>query len=477
MSELKEIKNKFTAAVHGTDDLVFREFTYQDLHGFVLYLDSLVDEKWLEDIFFKQLNQAPASKRSLQEALASASYEKKATIAECVPLLYKGQAAIVFYERGPSFFMVDAALSINRGIEEPTNERALQGTHEGFVESLLVNLHLVRRQATTEALIVRQKKVGKTIKKDVAIVYMHDRASDTVLAEIMKKLKAIDQDLTISPGVINELLQDSKRSIFPQILYSERPDVVVGNIAEGRIALLIEGNPTALILPVSFFSFLQAVDDYNFHFFLGSFLRSVRLLALCIAIFVPSLYISLVAFHFEIIPQPLIISVKSSLQNIPYPPLVEALIMEVTIELIREAGVRLPAPIGQTIGIVGGLVIGEAVVNAGLVSNMMIIVVAITAIASYVIPNTEMSSVVRLIRFPLMLASAAFGLLGVILSFFAILMHLVKLDSFGTPYFLPLAPFSLKGVKDGLLRFPYWLIQRHTRYASPYSKRESRKGG
>lgn len=187
----------------------------------------------------------------------------------------------------------------------------------------------------------------------------------------------------------------------------------------------------------------------------------------------PSLYIFLVAFHFEIIPQPLIISVKSSLQNIPYPPLIEALIMEVTIELIREAGVRLPAPIG----IVGGLVIGEAVVNAGLVSNMMIIVVAITAIASYVIPNTEMSSVVRLIRFPLMLASAAFGLIGVILSFFAILMHLVKLDSYGVPYFSPLAPFSLKGVKDGLLRFPTWLIQRHTRYASPHSKRESRKGG
>ncbi len=163
---------------------------------------------------------------------------------------------------------------------------------------------------------------------------------------------------------------------------------------------------------------MQSVDDYNVHFVLGSFFRLIRTIALLISILLPSLYISLVAFHFEIIPQPLIISVKSSLQNIPYPPLVEALIMEFTIELIREAGLRLPAPIGQTIGIVGGLVIGEAVVNAGLVSNIMIIVVAVTAISSFVIPSPEMGSVVRLSRFPLMLSAATFGLIGVVLTFF-----------------------------------------------------------
>nr|WP_265182121.1 spore germination protein [Geomicrobium sp. JCM 19055] len=304
---------------------------------------------------------------------------------------------------------------------------------------------------------------------------MEGKASPKLIKGVTKKLLSIKQDLISSPGSLDELLQDPKKSFFPQLLYTERPDTVVGNLHEGRIIILIEGNPTALIMPVSFFSFMQSTDDYNSHFVLGSFLRIIRTIALFISVFFPSIYISLIAFHFEIIPQPLIISVKSSLQNIPYPPIIEAMIMEFTIELIREAGIRLPAPIGQTIGIVGGLVIGEAVVNAGLVSNIMIIVVAITAVSSFVIPNPEMSSVIRLLRFPLMLAAATFGLIGVILCTFTIVMHLVKLESFGMPYLSPVAPFDRKKLKDTVIRFPMWLLEKDTIFTSNKLKTKKTK--
>lgn len=469
MVRLNEVKSEFYSKLHSSDDLITRPFTYNGSNGFVVYFNTIVDEKWLEDTFFKQLalNNSQANPKPLLEQVAAASIEEKNTLDECLPMLWAGKYVIVYGDKNPIFITAEATLAFLRSIEEPYNERALRGSHEGFVENLFVNLNLIRRYAKTDNLLIRKRQVGKSIQNDIAVVYIQGKADPAVLKRVMTKLSEIDLEMVSSPGTLNEILQDSKKSIFPQILFTERPDAVIGNLAEGRIAVLMEGNPTALILPVSFFSFFQSMDDYNIHFLLGSFLRGIRLIALLISILFPSLYISLVAFHFEIIPQSLIVSVKSSLQNIPYPPLVEALIMEFTIELIREAGLRLPAPIGQTIGIVGGLVIGEAVVNAGLVSNMMIIVVAITAISSFVIPTPEMSQVIRLTRFPLMLAAATFGLIGVVLSFFVMLMHLIKLESFGTPYFTPLAPFNAKGLKDGLLRFPIWLIQKHTYMSSP----------
>lgn len=471
MATLTQIKQSFSEKLHHAADLATRSFTYQGQEGFIIYLNTLVDEQWLERTFFEPLFNDQEPGGTLQTKLAAVSIETLPSIEAAVLQLWKGRYVIVYNEASVQIIAVKTPINLNRSIEEPSNDRALRGAHDGFVESLSTNLSLVRRHGMIEHLTVKKQDVGASLKKEIALVYVEGLADPAIVEQVTKKLGKIDQDLISSPGTLNELLQDSKRSFFPQILYTERPDAVVGNIAEGRIALLIEGNPTALILPVSFFSFLQAVDDYNVHFVLGSFFRIIRTTALLISILLPSLYISLVAFHFEIIPQPLIISVKSSLQYIPYPPLIEALIMEFTIELIREAGLRLPAPIGQTIGIVGGLVIGEAVVNAGLVSNIMIIVVAVTAISTFVIPSPEMSSVIRITRFPLMLAAATFGLIGVVLSFFAVLMHLIKLESFGTPYLTPLAPFKHEGLKDTLLRFPIWLIQRHTSMTS--SKRSN----
>ncbi|UTR06931.1 spore germination protein [Alkalihalobacillus sp. LMS6] len=462
MQTLAEIEHFFLQELHNAKDVVIQPFMYQKQNGLVIYLDSLVDEQWLERALFDSMMKTKDQHVPLKENITALTVEEFKSAEECLPFCWIGYGIVVVESNPLQFLALKTPLTRTRAIEEPFNERALRGAHEGFIEDLTINISMVRKTARVEGLVIHTEIVGQSLKKEVAMMYIDGKADTAIVKNIENKLKAIDEDLISSPGTLNELLQGSKKSVFPQILYTERPDTVVGNLMEGRIVLFIEGNPTALILPVSFFSFMQSVDDYNVHFVLGSFLRVIRMIALFISILLPSLYISLVAFHFEVIPQPLIISVKSSLQNIPYPPLIEALIMEFTIELIREAGLRLPAPIGQTIGIVGGLVIGEAVVNAGLVSNIMIIVVAVTAISSFVIPSPEMGSIIRLSRFPLMLAAATFGLIGVVLSFFVILMHLIKLESFGTPYLSPIAPFNRKGIKDAIVRFPTWLIQRHT---------------
>ncbi|GAF20419.1 spore germination protein GerKA [Bacillus sp. JCM 19047] len=475
MKTLTEIESFFRQQLHHSSDVVLRPLTIQGQQAFLVYLDTLVDEMWLEQALYQSFFRKEESSLPTVESQAIVSTERLHSAEECLPLCWTGHAILVFGSSSIQYLALKTPSTQNRSIEEPINDRALRGAHDGFIEDLTTNLSLIRKTARIENLVIQTQVVGQSLKKEVAMVYIEGRADSTILKDIKKKLRDIKQDIISSPGTLNELLQGSKKTFFPQILYTERPDSTVGNLAEGRIALLIEGNPTALILPVSFFSFMQSVDDYNVHFVLGSFFRLIRTIALLISILLPSLYISLVAFHFEIIPQPLIISVKSSLQNIPYPPLVEALIMEFTIELIREAGLRLPAPIGQTIGIVGGLVIGEAVVNAGLVSNIMIIVVAVTAISSFVIPSPEMGSVVRLSRFPLMLSAATFGLIGVVLTFFVILMHLIKLDSFGIPYLTPIAPFNRKGLKDAMVRFPTWLIQRHTEMSSSHPLKGNQK--
>jgi len=303
---------------------------------------------------------------------------------------------------------------------------------------------------------------------------MQGIADEVIVKEVEKRIQAINSDLIFSLGFVEEFLETSVTSPFPQMLNTERPDRVIANILEGRIVILGDGSPTALILPINFFAFYQSPDDYNSRSIAGSFYRMLRMFSFSIAVLLPATYIAIVSFHFEVIPGNLILPVKGSLENIPYQPLVEALLMELIIELIREAGIRLPTPIGQTIGIVGGLVIGESVVRAGLVSNLMVIVVALTAISSFVIPSTEMNTSVRILRFPFMIAAASFGFFGIVFCIMILLIHLCKLESFGRAYFAPLAPFNWKDMRDMLVRLPIWMQDERPKDASP---QKTKRGG
>ena len=266
----------------------------------------------------------------------------------------------------------------------------------------------------------------------------------------------IDRPKIYSIGQIEDYLEDSVWSPFPQFLYTERPDRVVANLLEGKIVIFTDQSPAALIAPVTFFSFYESPDDFNGRVIVGSFFRILRLFSFMIAIFLPAFYIAVVGFHSEILPFEISKKVKIAVQDIPYRPIVEALIVEIFIEVIREATIRLPAPVGPTIGIVGGLVIGDAIVNAGLVSNLMVIVVAMTAISSFVVPNVEMNMTIRIIRFPFMLAATLFGFFGIAIATLILFIHMMNQSSLKQPYLSPFVPFDPSRFKNIFFRIPYY---------------------
>lgn len=440
----------FKQTFSSSDDLIMKELHVRNRRGMVIFLDTMADKDKIQNNIFMPVTEAEGVQF---ENVLRSSFQKSDNLIKAEKALLNGSCIMIF-DGLQEFYMLDVAISKDRAVMEPSNEQVIQGSHEGFIENLMTNLHLIRKTIKTTDLTMEHFSVGDHIESKITMVYLNDLANRELLDEFKRRIHHISIDHISSIGILQELIEDSTWSPFPQILSTERVDRVVGHLNEGRVAVFIEGNPACLIIPVTFFAFFHSPDDYNSRWMIGTFIRFLRLMSIAIAVNLPALYIAVIGFHFEVLPDDLVLPIVSSIRNIPFPPLVEALIMELTIELIREAGVRLPSRIGQTIGIVGGLVIGDAVVSAGLISNTMIVVVAITAIAAYSIPTTEMSDAVRFLRFPLMLLASTFGFVGIIFGTMIILAHLCRLESFGTPYFEPWAPFRLKDIKDTFIRLP-----------------------
>ncbi|MGM0901058.1 MAG: spore germination protein [Bacillota bacterium] len=433
-----------------SDDLKINELNIKNNRGTLVYLETMADMEKIQKYILKPMMEADDA---LLEDILKSTFQETDNLINAQEGLLNGWCVMSF-EGVQKLYMLDVVISKDRAVEEPNNEQVIQGSHEGFVENLQTNLHLIRKAIKTPNLHLERLSVGDQIQSRISLVYRKDLANKELIEEFKMRIHRVSIDHIPSFGYLQELIEDSTWSPFPQILYTERVDRVIGHLNEGRVAIFIDGSPACLLIPVTFFAFLHSPDDYNSRWMIGSFIRSLRFLSIVISVNLPALYIAVIAFHFEVLPDDLVLPVISSIRNIPFPPLVEALVMELTIELIREAGVRLPSRIGQTIGIVGGLVIGDAVVRAGLISNTMIVVVAITAVAAYSIPTTAMSDAIRLLRFPLMILASTFGFVGITFGTIMILAHLCRLESFGSPYFAPWAPFRLKDLKDTLIRLP-----------------------
>jgi spore germination protein len=291
---------------------------------------------------------------------------------------------------------------------------------------------------------------------------------------VENRIKRIDIDSVPESGYVEQLIEDNYLSPFPQVQNTERPDRVVAALMEGRVAILLDGTPFALIVPVTLSMMLQSPEDYYERWIPGTFIRMLRYLAAILALFTPSLYIAFISFHSGLIPTKLAISIIGTRSGVPFPALIEALFMEIAIEILREAGLRLPKPIGPAMGIVGGLIIGEAAVQAGIVSPVLVIVVALTAISSFSIPHYSIGITLRMLRFPAMICAATFGLYGVILFFLLMTSHLVKLKSFGVPYLSPAVPYRLSEWKDLMVRMPLMMMKRRPKML--HTKNPVRKG-
>lgn len=361
-------------------------------------------------------------------------------------------------------FLLDVAQAKTRNIEEAQSEPLVRGPRVGFVENLSDNTALLRNHGKTLDLTIARFQVGKRIKKDLAVVYIKGIVNPELLEEVKQRIQKINIDDLPESGYVEQLIEDNQYSPFPQIQNTERPDRVMSALLEGRVGILLDGTPFALIAPVTFNMFLQSPEDYYERWIPGTLIRMLRYLATFIALFGPSLYIAFSSFHQGLIPTKLAISIASSREGVPFPPLIEALIMEVSIEILREAGLRLPKPVGQSLGIVGGLIVGEAAVQAGIVSPIMVIVVAVTAISSFTLPQYSIGITIRFLRFVVMLLSAIYGLYGVVLFFLLLCSHLVKLKSFHVPYLSPAVPYQLNDLKDFLIRAPLSMMKRRPKF-------------
>ncbi|OAT83845.1 spore gernimation protein GerK [Bacillus sp. MKU004] len=446
---------KIKTGLYNTDDLKIRELTFNEKSLFVLFVDSVIDNKNLQTYVIQPINEKREGK--LENVVSANSIIEASDIEEALSAMVDGHCLILI--DGAKDMHLISMPKVDQNIKEPMNEKVIRGSHQGFNESITKNIHYIRERISNPRVTVKYANVGETTNTKYALVYVSELTNPDLLNRIENRISYIAADSIQSPGYFEEYLEDDSFSPFPQFLNTERPDRVAANLMEGRVALVMEGSPTVLIFPVTFFSFLQTTEDYNNRSFISSFFRIVRLFSFVIALCLPAFYIAVISFNYEIIPVEIIFSIKSSLEYVPFPPLIEAMIMQLTLELLREASIRLPNPIAQTIGVVGGLVIGTAVVEANLVSNTMVIVVAITAISSFVIPSNELSTSLRILGFPLMLMAALFGIYGIVIGLILIFIHISKLKSLGEYYFYPVAPLDVGRLKDTLIRVPIWMVK------------------
>ena len=446
-------------------DIVIREFKVNIHKGALVYVDGLADSKMISDFLLeplmgKQVNQEPINifQYLMEKAVALGSVQTIDNWNQVYDNLLSGNT-VIFIDGSNKAISGETKGWEKRAISEPTTQLSIRGPKDAFTETLRTNTALLRRRIKSPNLWVESMKIGTVTQTDIAIMYIKGIVNEKILGEIKERLKRIDIDSILASGYIEQLIEDQTWTSFPTTYHTERPDVVSSQLLEGRVAIIVDGTPFVLTAPAIFIQFFQAPDDYYSRFDISTGIRLLRIIAFLIALMGPAVYIAATTFHQEMIPTTMAIAIAAQRENVPFPAFVEALIMEVTFEILREAGLRLPRAVGQAVSIVGALVIGQAAVQAGFVSPVMVIVVSITAIANFSTPIFAMAIAARLLRFVLMVLATILGFYGMMLGLMFIAIHLCSLRSFGIPYMMPLAPFSITNQQDAIVRFPIWTFK------------------
>jgi len=372
-----------------------------------------------------------------------------------------GGDTVVAVEGMMEAFIIGTRSVEKRSIEQPATEQVIRGPREGFIESLGTNLALIRYRLQSSELRIESREMGTRSKSKVAICYMDGITDPELLKELDRRLSEVKIDSILDSGYLEQFIEDNKWSPFPQVQYTERPDKVAANLLEGRVAILVDGSPLALVIPTVFGQFYQTVEDYTERFLLMSAIRLARLVALIFSLVFPSIYVAIISFNPELIPTEFAVAVAGGRAGVPFPAVIEVLIMEVSMEVLREATIRLPQQVGGALSIVGVLVIGQAAVAAGFASPITVVIIALTTIGSFATPAYNAALALRLLRFPLIVMAGIFGLYGIMIGLIVIANHVLSLKSFGVPYLSPLVPGDKEGMKDLLIRAPIkWMKNR-----------------
>jgi hypothetical protein len=443
----KNIQNNHDALqniFHNCTDVVFRPLKLSDHTNILLvYIEELTDSSKLEQIITACMISRDVDRLT--------QYERATNFSEIVAKVLKGCTAILL-DGEPFAYLADITAFKQRAINEPSNEASIRGPREGFTEDLKTNLSMIRRKISNSKLKFENHQAGELTNTSFVVAYIEDVVKPELLDEVRVRLQSFKTDQLLDSGYIEEFIEDKSFSLFPQIQNTERPDTLSASLLAGRVAIIVDGSPNALLLPMTFWAGFQAAEDHYERFLYVSSVRLLRFLLAIMSCLVPSIYVALTTFHPQMIPLALMLSISAAREGIPFPSVIETLLMELMFEGLREAGLRLPKAIGSAVSIVGALVIGEAAVQAGFISAPIVMIVAGTGIASFAFPSYSLALPFRMLRFPLLILGGVLGLYGIAIGIIFIVIHLVTLKSFGLPYLSPLAPIGSDFWKDTLVR-------------------------
>ena len=467
------------------NDTVGRRFPVNTRAGqvwaYIFYIDNLGSRDLLESSVINRLmlrtveNGIDLFEGIKNSGITTTDFKETEDFDDLVLAALSGDTAL-FFEGIEKALIISSKGWDSRGVSTAETEVVVQGPKEAFTETIRTNTVLVRRRIRDTNLKVWQSKIGRRSSTDIALMYLEDVVRPDILEEAKARLSKIDIDAALDVGHVAQLIEDNWRSVFPQAQITERPDKAAAAILEGRIAIVVDNSPFVMLVPVTLNTFFQSSEDYYERWQIMSLVRIIRYIAGIMAVALPGLYIAIAVYHPSMLPTLLVLKMAGARQSVPFPAIVEILIMEAAFELLREAGIRLPSAIGSTMGIVGGLIIGQAAVEAGLVSPIVVIIVAITGICGFAVPHVSLVSGFRLMKYITLFASAAFGLFGFWLAAFMILIHLVSLKSLGLPYMFPFASAEVNqysDLKDTIFRMPSFMMKKRPIFANP--KQQTRK--
>jgi hypothetical protein len=451
------------------DDLRIAVFKMGLSQVLVAWLDGLVDRRAMQVAVLDRLTAAELGTEGilqLEPLLVGAPITHCNTMGAIHRSISDGHV-VVYLEGRHQALGIDLTNLPGRAVESSQNEPSIEGPQEAFVETFNMNIAMVRKRLKSPRFKVETRRIGKVTDTPVAILYIEGIVDPKLVVEIRERLSRIQIDSILDVNYVREMIRDSPLSLFPTTESTERPDKVTAAILQGRIGIIVHGATHTLLLPAVFVQYLIASEDSYSNFYLVTGLRMLRHIMFWTSVVLPALYVSLLSYHQDLIPTPLLISLEGQHEGIPFPTFFEAFLMQFFFEALREAGQRLPRAVGQSVSIVGGLVIGDAAVNAGIVSPGMVIVVASTGIASFTIASYTLVNTSRVLQFCFLASAALMGLYGVVLLGIIVITHMVSLRSLGVPYMAPYAPLSLPDMKDTILRAPWWMIKTRPLIFSP----------
>jgi spore germination protein KA len=476
---LATIRQKFLMPKN--QDVIIREFKIgRKVKAFMAYIKGMMDKQTLnlsilpqlmsKDVF-EELGEECHADYLIENVLTVHEVKKTNKYSDAVTQMLNGVSAL-FVEGCGECILIETRGFEKRSVDTPKTETVVKGSQEGFTESLRTNVTLVRKIIKNENLVTEMLSVGNTNHSNCAVMYLEGITNSKVVQEVKKRLKRIDTGFILGEGMIEQFIEDNSLMLFPQVISTERPDRTASFIMEGQVVIIAEGTPFAMAAPVTFFGLFHTSEDTYVRWPGGAFLRLIRMFGLFCATFLPGLYVALTLYHIEMIPTELLISIARAKELVPFPTLLEVLMMEVAFELIREGGIRVPSVIGQTLGIVGALILGQAAVAAGLVSPLLVIIVSITGLGSFAIPNYTLAIAIRIERFLFIFAGAVLGFYGISLMAVLLAYFACSMKSFGVPYFVPVAP-KTKVNPDVILRYPIWTQKnRPDAHNTPNRKRQ-----